>query len=111
MISIESKDRIVIITFNTDNINALNVDEIKNQIIKTLEAGNSRVVIDLANIKYLDSTGYGCLFQINRAARDNLGIIKFTGITPEVIEVFRTLHLNTILEIHDDRETCIRLMQ
>jgi hypothetical protein len=37
MISIESKDRIVIITFNTDNINALNVDEIKNQIIKTLK--------------------------------------------------------------------------
>ena len=51
MINIEKRDKINIVTFKTDTINALITDEIRDQIIKIFEASNSKVIIDYTKSK------------------------------------------------------------
>jgi len=55
MINIEKRDKIDIITFGVDKINALITDDLRDQIGKVFENANSKVIIDLSGVHYVDS--------------------------------------------------------
>jgi anti-anti-sigma factor len=108
MINIEKKDKIDIISFSVNKINALIVDEIREVILKVLDNSNSKVIIDLKGVDYVDSSGFGCFLSVMKAARNNYGVLKFANPEPRVNELFETLHLQTVFQIYSDIETCIR---
>ena len=108
MFSIEKKDRIDIITFSVKKINALITDEIRDGINKVFDISNSKVVIDLKGVEYIDSSGFGCFLSVMKSARNNYGILKFVNPEPNVNELFHTLHLHTVFQIYDDMDTCLR---
>ncbi len=108
MFSIEKRDRIDIITFSVKKINALITDEIRDGISKVFDNSNSKVVIDLKGVEYIDSSGFGCFLSIMKSARNNYGILKFVNPEPNVNELFQMLHLHTVFQIYDDMDTCLR---
>jgi len=107
MIKIEKKDKIDIISFSVDKIDALITDEIRDLINKVFENSFSKVIINLQGVEYIDSSGFSCFLSILRTAKNNYGILKFTSPEPRVMELFQTLHLHTVFEIHHDLESCI----
>ncbi len=111
MINIDRRDKINIVTFRTDTVNALVTDEIREEIIKIYEVSNSKVIIDLGGVRYIDSTGFASFLSIMKTARNNFGTLKFVNPAPPVMEVLRTLHLNTVFDIYEDLEECIRAMR
>ena len=108
MINIEKKDKIDIISFSVNKINALITDEIRDGINKVFDNSNSKVIIDLKGVEYIDSSGFGCFLSMMKAARSNYGVLKFANPEPRVMELFQTLHLHTVFQIYDDIETCER---
>jgi anti-anti-sigma factor len=108
MINIEKKDKIDIISFSVNKINALMIDEIRDGIIKIFENSNSKVIIDLKGIEYVDSSGFGCFLSVMKAARNNYGVLKFANPEPKVIELFETLRLHTVFQIYTDIDTCLK---
>jgi anti-sigma B factor antagonist len=108
MINIEKKDKIDIISFSVNNINALITDEIKDFINKVFDNSNSKVIIDLKGIEYIDSSGFGCFLSVMKTARSNYGVLKFANPEPKVMELLRILHLHTVFQIYDDIDTCMR---
>ena len=107
MINIEKKDKIDIVTFSVNKINALITEEIRNKINELFELPNSRVIINLTGVEYIDSSGFGCFLSILKTARNNYGILKFANPKSNVNELFHTLHLHTVFQIYDDLDTCI----
>jgi anti-sigma B factor antagonist len=108
MVNFEKTDNIEFVTFSTGKINALIADEIKEKIIRLFDNASAKVVIDLKGVEYIDSSGFGCFLSLLRAARDNYGIIKFTNPEPQIKALFETLNLQTVFEIFNDTESCIR---
>jgi anti-anti-sigma factor len=108
MINFEKKDKIDIISFSVVKINALIADEIRDGINKLFDNSNSKVIIDLKGVEYIDSSGFGCFLSVMKTARNNYGILKFANPEPRVSELFETLHLNTVFQIYSDIDTCIR---
>jgi anti-anti-sigma factor len=108
MLIIEKKDKVDIISFSVNKINALIVDEIRAGILKVLDNSNSRVIINLKGVEYIDSSGFGCFLSVMKAARNNYCILKFAHPEPRVKEMFEMLHLNTIFQIYSEVDTCIR---
>src|SRR5450830_707001 len=100
MINIEKKDNIDIISFSVNKINALNIDEIREDILKVLDNSNSKVIIDLKGVEYIDSSGFGCFLSVMKAARNNYGVLKFANPEPRITELFETLHLHTVFQIY-----------
>jgi hypothetical protein len=47
MINIEKRDKVDIITFSVNKINATTIDEIKEGVSKVFDNPNSKVIIDL----------------------------------------------------------------
>jgi len=108
MINIEKKDKLDIISFSVNKINALITDEIRDGIIKVFDNSNSKVIIDLKGVEYIDSSGFGCFLSVMKAARSNYGVLKFANPEPRVMELFQSLHLHTVFQIYDDIDTCMR---
>lgn len=111
MINVEKREKVDIVTFTTGTINALVTDEIRDEISKIFDTANSKVIIDLSGVKYIDSTGFGSFLSIMRTARNNYGTLKFVNNEPAVMEIFRTLHLNTVFDIYENLEECLRAMR
>jgi anti-sigma B factor antagonist len=108
MVKIEKKDKIDIISFSVNIINALIIDEIRDAILKLFDKSNSKVIIDLKGIEYVDSSGFGCFLSVMKAARSNYGVLKFANPEPKITELFEILHLQTVFQIYPDIDTCIR---
>ncbi len=108
MISIEKRDKIDIISFSANRINALITDEIRDGISKVFEISNSKVIIDLNGVEYIDSSGFSCFLTVMRIARNNYGVLKFANPEPAVMDLFQTLHLHTVFQIFDDLEECVK---
>ncbi len=108
MINIVKRDKIDIITFAVKRINATTIDEIKEGVSKVFDASGARVIIDLKGVEYIDSSGFACFLSLHKAAKSNIGVLKFANPEPRATELFHTLHLHTIFDIYDDMNTCIR---
>ena len=108
MINIEKRDKIDIVTFSVNKINATTIDEIKEGLRKLFDNSNSKVIIDLKGVEYIDSSGFAWFLSLHKAARSSYGTLKFVNPEPRVTELFHTLHLHTVFEIFDDTEVCIK---
>lgn len=108
MINIERRDKIDIISFTVNRINALITDEIREEINRVFEHSNSKVIIDLKGVEYIDSSGFSSFLSIMRTARNNYGVLKFTNPEPPVRNLFHTLHLHTVFQIHENIDDCIK---
>ncbi len=108
MINIEKRNKIDIISFSVNKINATVIDEIREGVSKEFENPNSRVIVDLKGVDYVDSSGFASFLSMNKAAKNNYGTLKFVNLEPRVRELFQALHLHTVFEMYDDMEECVR---
>jgi anti-anti-sigma factor len=108
MINIEKRDKIDIINFTVEKINALITDEIREEVNRVFENGNVKVILNLKGVQYIDSSGFGCLLSILRMSKNNYSVLKIANPNPEVNQVFHTLNLHTIFDIYDNLEDCVR---
>jgi anti-anti-sigma factor len=108
MIVIEKKDKIDIISFSVSKINALITEEIRVTLNKIFDNSNTKMIIDLKGVEYIDSSGFGCFLSVMKTARSNYGYLKFANPEPGVMELLQALHLHTIFQIYDDIDRCIK---
>jgi len=95
MVHSEKVDGVEIISFTTDRINALNVDDIRPAILRMFDLPYTKVVLDLGGVDLL------------RVARSNYCTIRLCGLTPRARELFEMLQLHTALDIYPDRSSCV----
>lgn len=107
MVHSEKVDGIEVLSFTTDRINALNVDDIRPDILRMFDLPYTKVVIDLGGVDLLDSTAFAMILHSMRVARSNYCTIRLCGLTPRARELFELLQLHTALEIYPDRSSCV----
>jgi anti-sigma B factor antagonist len=108
MIRRERKGNIEIISFTESKLNAFTSDEIREQVSQCFSEPNAYVIISLKGVEYIDSTGFGSLLSILRSAKSNFGKLKLCSVEPRVQNLFESLHLNTVFEIYNDIDECLR---
>lgn len=111
MIRIEKRDKVDIVSFTADRINALATDSIMDEITSLLQNGCSKLVVNLKGVYYIDSSGFGCLLTIMKKSRNHYCTLKFASPEPAVMGVLKTLNLHTILDIHENLDECIRSLE
>ena len=111
MINIEKREKIDIISFTVNKIDALISDEIRERIARIFDNSHSKVVIDLKGVEYIDSSGFGCFLSVLRDSKNSYGILKFANPEPKILDLFHTLHLHTVFQIYDDLDACVRTLR
>jgi anti-sigma B factor antagonist len=75
--------------------------------LKKLLASNKRIVLNLAEVTYIDSGGLGTLVALYITAKSSEGSIKLAKLTPRVGDLLQVTKLLTVFEVFDSEEKAI----
>jgi anti-sigma B factor antagonist len=72
-------------------------------IVKSrLDGGQNQFLLDLAGVRYIDSSGITALIKIHTSARGSAGAMKLLRLTQRVHDVLQITRLSSVFEIYND---------
>jgi anti-sigma B factor antagonist len=92
-IATEAKGRAHVIKFS-GSLDALSVPEVRPEVEALIERGANRVVVDLASVSTIDSTGVALLVSLFKRLRAKGGEIRVVGVQGQPREIFQFLKLD-----------------
>ncbi|MFC2090076.1 STAS domain-containing protein [Bacteroidota bacterium] len=108
MIEINEKNGVLVAEFtNQDRFNSPVADTVKEQLLEVFTKPNSKLVLNLKSIKFIDSSGFSVLLTVMKAANNNYGEFKICNTLPEVKELFKLLQLHNVFELFENLDDCI----
>ncbi len=109
MVKSEFSDGVIICSFDkTNKLNAVNSEEVKTEVGRHFDNPGAKVIMNLGNIGFIDSSGFGALLSVLKKARGNSGSLCLCCITPDVMSLFRLLQLHNIFKMCESEEECTK---
>ena len=109
MLKTETINGVIVVRFdNVNRFNALIADPVKEQLKGYFNKSNTRLILNLEGIDFVDSTGFGVFLSIMKTANNNYGFFKICNISTEVMELFKLLQLHNVFEIYNTLDDCIK---
>jgi anti-sigma B factor antagonist len=102
----ERRESVAVCSIEGD-LDAGNFGELVDLVSVEIESGRARIVLALARMDYIDSSGLGALVKILKKSRLASGDTKLTGLRPEVRKVFELTHLDKIFDIFPEVDAAV----
>ena len=81
--------------------------ELEHTLSSTLKSNSYNIIIDLGNVDYISSAGWGIFISEIKGIREKNGDLKLVRMIPDVFEVFELLEFHYILKGFDTVEEAI----
>ena len=96
---IDKQDKYSLLTLKEENLNSLIAPDLKSEFVFLCNEGVKNLILDLSNVKYVDSSGLSAILTANRLWSDQ-GTFVLTGIAhPSVTKLIEISRLNSIFTI------------
>ncbi|MEY4304166.1 MAG: hypothetical protein RIT52_341 [Pseudomonadota bacterium] len=97
----KERGAMLVIRTTQDRIDAASAIQFKDRMRDITGASAApRVVLDMSNVAFLDSSGLGAVVAVLKALAPDR-TLELSGLTPTVQKVFRLTRMDTIFTIHD----------
>ncbi len=77
------------------------------KVSELIEAGATKLVIDLSEVSYIDSASIGCLMDIYRMMADRSGVVKLVGLQERVETMVSLTGLHNLVEIFREEKSAL----
>lgn len=112
MLKHELNNGIEILSFdNVSKLNILIAQSLKEEVAQYIAKANTKLVLNLKDVEYIDSSGFGALLSILRNAKNNDSQFKICNISPDVMELVKLLQLHNVFDICDSVDECINTFE
>lgn len=81
--------------------------EFRGTVEDLIAAGKANLILNLADVDFIDSTGLGALVVASGTAKKKGGRIKLLNLNKRNIELLVITKLTTIFEIFDDEQDAV----
>ena len=109
MLKTEKINNIIVVSFNeTSRFNALITEPIKEELKSFYNNPNTKLILNLEGIEFIDSSGFGVFLSIMKTANNSYGQFKLCNIKSEVMELFKLLQLHNVFEIFPNLDDCLK---
>ena len=109
-LAVEKVGDVAVVEITVDELDASNTGELKHDIAPVLEA-NTKLVIDLSRLRFVDSSGLGAILSCLRQLSSKGGDLKLSGMQKQVRAVFELVRMHRIFDIYGTREEAVRAFQ
>ncbi|MEM6479300.1 MAG: STAS domain-containing protein [Pseudomonadota bacterium] len=75
--------------------------QFKDAMRAETEGGPERIVLDLSDVSFIDSSGLGAVVAAKKLLND-AHVLELAGLTPVVAKVFKLTRMDTVFAIHSD---------
>ena len=80
---------------------------LRDLIRENLDQGHKKLLLNLAAISYLDSTGLGELVSGYRLVKSNGGELKLLNLNKKVTDLLQVTKLYSVFDIHNDEAQAV----
>ena len=101
---------VTLVVLPGEQLDASNAKEFKRDMAPLLEPCR-RVIFDLTELRFVDSSGLGAILSSLRQLNANGGDLKLCGMSKPVRALFELVRMHKIFEIHETRDDAIRAFQ
>ena len=102
----EPRDGVAVLRLE-GRLNMVSAARLKKAVTDSVDRGGARVVVDLAAVSFMDSSGLGALIAGLENARRGGGDLRITGVTQQVATVLALTNLDRVLQSHDSVEEAL----
>jgi anti-anti-sigma factor len=82
--------------------------EVERSLHNLLKQNRFNIIIDLGNVDYISSAGWGIFISEIKSIRENNGDLKLVRMIPDVYEIFELLEFHHILDVYDSVEEAVK---
>ncbi len=72
----------------------------KNVEEAVISEGDRKLLVDLSEVAYMNSSQIGAVVALHVLAYENLAMIKFVGMRERIVTLFKLLGVDTLLDMH-----------
>lgn len=98
----------IIIVRGAGKLNMVSAPELRAVVVDAISHGGIRVVVDLSDIDFMDSSGLGALVGCLKSARQAGGDLRIAAPSAQVSMVLRLSNLDRVLASFDSAEAAYR---
>lgn len=98
-LTIDEKNEVVIIYVKEERLDAHNSGELKVEMQRQYENGKKNILVDLKDVRFIDSSGLGALVSGFKNAISHQGNLKLSTLQPQVKSMFELTRLHRVFEI------------
>jgi len=80
----------------------------RERVKQMLAAGKKKIVLNLANVTYIDSAGLGTLVATFHSARSQGATLKLANLGAKFKEVLQVTKLMTVFDVYDNETAAIQ---
>jgi anti-sigma B factor antagonist len=84
------------------------IGNLRDTVRNLIKDGKKKIILNLAGVDYIDSSGVGQLVGSFTAVRNAGGELKLLNLTQKVQDVLHVTKLYTVFDIKDDEFTAIK---
>jgi anti-sigma B factor antagonist len=92
----------MVLFLQEERIDAHNSGELKEFILDLIDRGEATIVVQLAKVRFIDSSGLGALLSGYKNAAAKAGKLSLSNLQPQVLSMFELTRLNRVFEIYPD---------
>jgi len=109
MLNIDKQNGVVVASFaNTDRFDIRLAPSVKETLSQIISEPDTRLVLDLKDIQFVDSTGFGVLLTVLRLSLEKNSFFKICNVSSDVMELVNLMKLDEKLNICLDLDDAIK---
>lgn len=102
----ESVENVTVIHLPGESLDASNANSFKQKIMPAI-SGHTRVIFEMSNLKFVDSSGLGALLSCLRHLNANGGDLKLAGMQKPVQALFELVRMHRIFDLYETEEAAL----
>ena len=95
----QTRPQVLSVVVMEDRIDAASAIQFKERMRELTQTDDQRVVLDLSQVLFLDSSGLGAIVAVKKLLGPDR-VLEISGLTPAVKKVFHLTRMDTIFTIH-----------
>ncbi len=104
-LSLKQADGYTSVDVNEERLDVQNAEEFRRHLLQLIQSGTKTVVVDLDNVRFIDSSGLGALVYALREAKLAEADLKVANVHNQVYAMFKVTRLNKIFDILELKES------
>lgn len=92
----------------TGRLDASSAKNLKERVVSLVKENRVKLIVDMAGVDFIDSSGLGSLVSSLRAVNEKDGDVKVTALQKQVRSIFELTRLHRIFGIFDDVEAAMK---
>jgi anti-sigma B factor antagonist len=96
---IDKQEHYAVLSLQEENLNSTIAPQLKSDLILLSQEGVRNLILDLSNVKYVDSSGLSAILTGHRLWKDNASFVLAGEMNPMVTKLIEISRLETILTI------------